>query len=150
MNLEGYAAWLGMPVGASRAVWSSTASAQDNNAPGMLVSRGQAFSSVSRNIDCWNNLLGKHRGLWFCLNQVFPPFCPQESKTRPMQINIAWMWYTGFLNPHALDTGFKPQGKYVIMWLRIMSVIVSRGPWRSVDLQRQYSLCQCAQSKNYL
>lgn len=44
-NLEGYTAWLGVLVGASKAVWSSRASAQEGNAEGQAGGQGPGFQS---------------------------------------------------------------------------------------------------------
>lgn len=124
MNLEGYAAWLGMPVGASKAVSSSTASAQEDNTEVQAGGQGPGFQQCVWGHRLLEQPLRKVQGTLILPRPDFPPFCPQESRTGPMQISIAWMWYTAFLNTHALDTGIRSQGNYVIR--RVRCVIMSR------------------------
>lgn len=129
-TLEGYAAWLGTSVAASEAAWSSTA--QEDKAEVQAGGQGQGFHQCISGRSLLEQPLGKVQGTLIVPRPEFPPLFLDQCKLVLPERDIQCFSTLDL----ELDTGARPQGKYVIR--RVRCEIMSKEVWSWAELR-----CQC-------
>lgn len=133
MYLESYAAWLGCQEVPPRQCDGLEQVLRKVTQRHRLVARAR-LSAASLGTQPARTSSSKSTRDCFYLDKIFPPFCPQESKTGPMEISIACdaQWFS---TPTHWTQEFDLR---VSTWWGAGRVIMSRIDWGPVELR-----CRC-------